>query len=229
MEVKEQLPEEFFREVAKQSSDRMMAELPSEEYLAQQLSFSPGFEQRMQELFANPNPARAQKRRVTRVLAIAAAIAILLISSLMSVSAVRQAVFTFFTELYENHIVAWFEPDSAELSAPETILEFREPADIPAGYARAVADQADLLYAVSYINAEGTELMFEQTILNSVQYALDIEAEADEHLFAINGTSGICRVKNDMLDVVWTDNEYAYRIYGYIEKAQALLMAHSTK
>jgi len=229
MEVKQEFPEEFFREVAKQASDRMMAELPSEEELAQQLSFSPEFEQRMQETFANPTLARAHKHRATRVLAIAAAIIILLITGLMSVSAVRQAVFTFFTELYEDYIVAWFEPDAAELSAPETILEFREPADIPAGYTRTSADQTELFHAVSFSNAEGMELMFEQTILNGAQYALDIEAEANQNLFAINGTSGICRVKNDMLELIWTDNEYAYRIYGYIDKDQALLMAHSTK
>jgi len=71
--------------------------------------------------------------------------------------------------------------------------------------------------------------VFEQTFLDSTQYALDIEVEPEKELFEINGTDGMIRIKHDMLDMVWTDNEYAYRIYGYIDKDQAVRMAFSTK
>ena len=111
-----------------------MEELSSEEELSRQLTFSPAFEYRMERLLANPKSARTQQHRALRVLAIAAAIAILLISALMSVSAIREAVFKFFTELYEKYIVAWYEPENSALTAPESILEFREPTYWPPGY-----------------------------------------------------------------------------------------------
>ena len=98
-------PEEFFYDLAARASDRMMEELPSEEELSRKLTFSPAFEHRMERLLANPKSARTQQHRALRVLAIAAVFIILLISALMSVSAVREAVFKFFTELYEKYIL----------------------------------------------------------------------------------------------------------------------------
>ncbi|MCL2299069.1 MAG: DUF4367 domain-containing protein [Firmicutes bacterium] len=223
------LPEEFFYDLAARASDRMMEELPSEEELSKRLSFSPGFEYRMERLLANPKPARAQQHRTLRVLAIAAIIAILLASALMSVSAVREAVFKFFTEIYEKYIVAWYEPEDSALTAPEIILELRAPTYIPPGYAFADSEENEFFHQISYLDTEGHLLLFEQTILDSIQYALDIEAENEQNLFGINGTQGMYRIKNEMLEMVWTDNEYAYKVLGYIDKDQGLLMAQSTK
>jgi len=227
--VENVLPEEFFYDLAARASDRMMEELPSEEELSQRLTFTPAFEQRMELFFTSPKLVRAQQHRALKTLAIAAAILIMLISALMSVSAVREAVFKFFTELYEKFIIVWYEPEEAALMAPEIILDFREPEYIPPGYVRATVEQTELFHAISFLNTESLELMFEQTILDSIQYALDIEAEAEQHLFEINGTKGMYRIKNDMLEVIWTDNEYTYRIYGYIDQEHALLMAQSIK
>jgi len=145
------LPEEFFYDLAAKASDRMMEELPSEEELSQRLSFSPAFERRMELLFANPKQARAHEHRAWRVLAIAAVIVIMLITALMSVSAVRQAVFKFFTTLYEKYIVVWYAPEDNALTAPETILEFREPEYVPPGYTLDYAEKTELFHFVYYL------------------------------------------------------------------------------
>lgn len=121
------LTENTYRELADATSSRMLSELPSEAELAQQLSFSPEFEQKMGDFLQNPNSARTHPRRSLRVLAIASAIILLAASALMSVSATREAIFEFFTDLYENYIVAWYAPENEALTAPETILEFRKP------------------------------------------------------------------------------------------------------
>jgi len=143
-------PEEFFYDLAAKASDRMMEELPSEEELSRQLSFSPAFERRMELLFANPKLARTQEHRAWRVLAVAAAIIILLISALMSVSAIREAVFKFFADLYETYIVVRYEPEDDTVTAPEIILEFREPTYIPPGYVRADEEKMELLQIINY-------------------------------------------------------------------------------
>ena len=221
------LTEEFFYDLAARASDRMMEELPSEEELSKQLSFSPAFERRMERLLANPKLARAQQHRALRVLAIAATLLILLISALMSVSAVREAMFKFFTELYEKYIVAWYEPEDSALTAPESILEFRAPGYIPPGYEISGVIKNEFFYQINHVNAEGHVLQYEQTILDSVQFALDIEAEIKKETFEINGTTGIYRINKERIDMVWTDNEYAYRLLGMITVEQALQMAHS--
>ena len=223
------LTEEFFYDLAARASDRMMEELPSEEELSRQLSFSPAFEYRMERLLANPKLARAQQHRALRVLAIAATLVILLISALMSVSAVREAVFKFFTELYEKYIVAWYAPEDSSLTAPETILEFREPKYIPPGYEINSVIKNEFFYQISHMDEDGHVLQYEQTILDSVQFALDIEAETEKESFEINGTTGMYSIKQERVEVVWTDNEYAYRLSGLIEVDQALIMARSIK
>jgi len=223
------LPEEFFYELAARASDRMMEELPSEEELAQRLSFTPAFERRMELFLANPKSARAHDHRAWRVLAIAAAIIILLISALMSVSAVRQAVFKFFATLYEKYIVVWYAPEDNTLTAPETILEFREPTHIPLGYDRTSEEKTEIFHVISYMNADGHVLLFEQTILDMVQYALDIEAVVEKELFEINGTTGMYTIINNELVMVWADNHYAYKLKGILNAEQALVMVHSTK
>jgi len=224
-----QLPEEFFRDIAVQTSDRIMAALPSEEELALRLTFSPGFDQKMRRLLANPNTARTQPRRAWRVLAVAAVIIILLVSALMSVSAMREAVFKFFTELYEKYIVVWYEPEADTLTAPETILEFREPGYIPPGYARDYEEKTELFHFVFYLNNDNQEIVFEQAPLDSRQFAIDIENEDKEKLFTINGATGMLRIKNGLQEVVWTDNEYSYKLSGTIDSEQAIMMAQSIK
>jgi len=227
--LKNMLPEEFFYDLAARASDCMMDELPSEEELSRKLTFTPAFERRMELFFANPKSARIQQHRALRVLAIAAAIVILLVSALMSVSAIREAVFKFFTELYEKYVVVWYAPEGDTLVAPETILEFREPTYIPPGYEKTTDDRFEIAHVMRFTNNDGAGLLFEQTILDSFQFALDIEAEAEKEVLEINGTIGMYRVKNDMLEIVWTDNEYAYRLLGYLDSEQALQMASSTK
>jgi hypothetical protein len=71
--------------------------------------------------------------------------------------------------------------------------------------------------------------LFEQTILDSIQFALDIEAEAEKEIFEINGTIGMYRIKQERIEAVWSDNEYAYRLSGLIDAEQALMVAYSTK
>ena len=222
--------DEFFRDLAVRASDRMMEELPSEEELSRQLSFSPAFERKMELLLANPKQARAREHRAWRVLAIAAVVLIMLISALMSVSAVREAVFKFFTELYEKYIVVWYAPEADTLIAPEIILEFREPAYIPPGYAQISVDKTEFFHVIRFANSEGWGLLFEQAILDSTLYAMLIEEATEQEQFEINGTLGVYRiVEDDELSMVWTDNSYAYKILGSIDVEQAIEMARSTK
>jgi hypothetical protein len=223
------LPEKLFYDLAAQATERMMEELPSEEELSHKLSFTPAFERRMEKLFANPKSARTRDRRAWRILAIAAAILILLTSALMSVSAVREAVFKFFVTLYEKYVVVWFAPEDDTLMAPETILEFREPAYVPPGFEQDSAETSEQFHSVSYLDDEGLFLLFRQTILDSVQYALDIEGAIGKELFEIHGTTAMYRVKNELLEAIWTDNEYSYYLTGQIDVEQALKMAYSVK
>ena len=79
------------------------------------------------------------------------------------------------------------------------------------------------------MNADGHILLYEQTILDSVQYAVLLEEAIGKELFEINGTIGMYRIMEEDLVMVWTDNNYAYKITGSIDVEQALDMAHSTK
>jgi len=220
--------EQFFYELAARASDRMMEELPSEEELSRRLAFSPAFERNMEQFFAEPKP-KAQSYRAWKTLAIAAAILVLLIAALMSVSAVRQAVFKFFTTIYEKYIVVMFVPEDETLTAPETILEYREPSYIPPGFEQTSKLKSEVSCRIQFTDTGGLKFAFRQDILDPIQYELDIESTEDKELFEMHGTTAMYTIKEGALTMIWTDNEYSYKIDGVIENEQALLMAQSVK
>ena len=220
--------EQFFYELAARASDRMMEALPSEEELSRRLTFSPAFERRMEQFLAEPRP-KAQSYRAWRTVAIAAAVLALLIAAMMSVSAVRQAVFKFFTTIYEKYIVVMFVPEDETMNAPKSISEFRAPSYIPLGFEQTSETQFDFSYMIRFTNAEGLSFSFRQDSYDPMQYELDIESTEEKELFEMNGTTAMYKFKEGTFTMVWTDNEYSYRIDGTIEYEQALLMAQSVK
>ena len=222
------LPERFFYQLATQASDRMMEGLPGEEELSRRLAFSPAFEQKMQLFLADPRPA-VQNYRSWRVLAAAAAVLALLIAAMMSVSAVRQAVFKLFTTIYEKYIVVMFMPEDETLRAPELILDFREPNYVPPGFERASEEKLDFIYKIKFVNAEELELTYQQDVLDPHQYFLDIESTEEKEHFEMNGTAAMYQIQEGIMVMIWTDNVYAYKICGAINYEQALFMAQSVK
>jgi hypothetical protein len=187
----EGIPEDFWHEIAGRASDQMMDSLPGEEELARQYSFSPGFEgklaQKLQQASMNKRPMSARK-----ALLIAAIIVVLAFSAAMSVSAVRKAMYKFFVTIYEKFAVISFRPadeEAAALMAPESILNFLEPAYVPEGYRRHSEDKSEFIYTVRFLHEEGFVLLFEQSVLDSTNFDLDIEAALENDLFEINGTT----------------------------------------
>jgi len=221
---RKKLPKDTYRDLAAQTKD----ELPCKEDLPHLHTFSAEFEDNMDHLLQNPKRLHSPPRRkILRILAVAGIIILLIAVTVMSVSAVRQAVFKFFAAVRDRFVVATYKPEDGMLPAPDTILEFREPAYIPPGYMRGIVERTDYFHNVSFLDTDGLELLFEQTILDSVQYALAHAETKDSTVFEHAGITGLYRIIDEQLELVWSDNEYAYRITGLIDAEQALRMIAS--
>ncbi|EQB21591.1 hypothetical protein UNSWDHB_1091 [Dehalobacter sp. UNSWDHB] len=81
--------------------------------------FSPEFERKMKALIRQSKNNKSVSRRHRKLVAILVAAIILLFGSAMSVSAVRETVFKFITEVYEKYTQVSFEKMQSSLATNE--------------------------------------------------------------------------------------------------------------
>ncbi len=94
-----------------------LSALPSEDNIDHM--FSPEFERKMKALIRQSKNNKSVSRRHRKLVAILVAAIILLFGSAMSVSAVRETVFKFITEVYEKYTQVSFEKMQSSLATNE--------------------------------------------------------------------------------------------------------------
>jgi len=245
-----ELSDEQLRRIANLASEKMMAEIPSEEELSKMYTFSEDFEKKMEALINNVPEKRRKhkpKERSSRVswkrIAIVAIIIAILISSALSVQGVRNAVYEFIVNIYERFTIVSHEPidnsgnsddspensgDSPDITAPETIEKLMCPTYLPPGYTQSDAQEMGIMYMVFFVNDQGLEISFEQKVIDTTNNLIDTE-DADYENVQVNGFNGFLSNKDNESELIWGDNQYTYHIRGTIEKEQILEMAESVK
>lgn len=175
--------------------------------------------------------ASAVKAR--RVLSKAAVIALIVISvmftAIMSVSAVREAVWDFIVRFYDEYITVDVR-SKIPVSTPTEIREVRKPTLLPSG-AEEAAVVSDAVYSADYSVGDELRLAYQQSLLNAGEVYIDSEmtsvsnimvGEHDGILFTHEGGDG--------KEVLWTDGEYQYSLAGYgIDSAALILIAESVR
>ena len=233
---KKLLDEQTFREIAQKASDKMLEDIPSEEELSKQYTFSDNFEKKMKRLLnqeeskktIKPMTHRVRWRRVTLIAAI---VIVLSACASMSVHAVRSAVFDFFVSVYESFSTVSYQKNNdfdQDVSIPGTIEQSYAPTFLPPGYAKTDEEKLDIRNTVYYSNDEGFEITYTQETIVGKSNWIDTETGEYEILY-INGVEAFYANENKISKLVWTDNVYTYSIRGLIGKDHALKMAASLK
>lgn len=190
------------------------------------ITFSPEFEEKMERLIKRRRkPFYYLFNTVAkRVACIIAALIIAMVSTVLSVDALRNCVKNFFVEVYEKFSTVFFQKDS---SAPDTIEVYYSLSYIPEGYEKSEIERNTLRNRIKYKSKYGKEIVYKQTIFSQ---KADIDTENGETEEIGNGLY-IYQEKFQQQMYYWSDGNYQFLIRAHddISKEELLKMADSLK
>lgn len=134
---------------------------------------------------------------------------------LMSVKAVREAIWEAIVELYEDYFtVSYVQPNnSISESPPLTIESKHEPSMLPVGWKREVTRDKDFLYRIEYTYNDEVQAIYKQFILSELEQLGDNE-NTEIYKITINGINGLLfkYVDKGLYSLRWNDGQYSYSI-----------------
>ena len=176
--------------------------------------FSPGFEQKMQLLFAREEKSRRLSTFKKRAVQIAAAILIFILLSgltILSVEAWRVRVLNYIIDINEKYTGFLIDDGSIDQSQfPET-PGMHLPSYIPDGYTLEKIETSGSFYVVTYEN-EGGDLIQLKRLPSGSSVGIDSEDAYHEQLLV-----------NDELAYYYFKNDYSTLLFGYKENKFLLL------
>lgn len=190
--------------------------------------FSPGFEQKMQLLFAREEKSRRLSTFKKRAVQIAAAILIFILLSgltILSVEAWRVRVLNYIIDINEKYTGFLIDDVSIDRSQfPET-PGMHLPSYIPDGYTLEKIETSGSFYVVTYEN-EGGDLIILQGLTSGSSVGIDSEDAYHEQLF-VNDELAYYYFKNDYSTLLFGYKENKFLLGGLISRDEIIRMAES--
>lgn len=193
--------------------------------------FSRSFERRMQKLIRQAGIQVKHRRLPLRqLIAIIIAAVMVLSAAAMSVSAVRDVIIGFITEVYETFTGVRAEPSE---DAPETLEEIYEVTWVPEGYILSEANNSSKNQCELFVNHEfNSYISFDQYLLS--KYSANIDNENSEwNSIMIGGNHGAIIERADGYEIAWNNGKYVFEISivngkcGILDKEDAVMIADS--
>ena len=194
------------------------------------VTFSPRFERKMARLL------RAQRKPYyplvnagfkKAVLAMALTV-ILMITTLFSVSALREPVIRFFVETYEKFSQVFFHSPQEEEHFPAALEVYYAPTWLPDGCQE---DEDNLVDAIIfceriYLDEGENEIRFKQYTITSSALRIDTEDVQSEQAI-VNGNAALTYSNKGIQHLTWNDGQYGFSAFGFITKADLMRLAES--
>ena len=172
--------------------------------------------------------------KVRRILSHVAIVALVVISAMftvmMSVSAIRNAIWSVIVEWQDQYLSVDYE-SNVPVSPPATLEEVRKPALLPQGAEEAVIFDDKWSYFTEYYVENECCLVFHQSRLNTGESYIDSETVIIEEVM-IGEFEGLLLTYEKSTDVIvlWNDGEYRYTLTGYgIDPEILIMIAKSVK
>ena len=190
------------------------------------LVFSERFEKRMDKLVRSTericwNWVNTAAKRA----AVIALIVLALLSSAMSVKAIREPVITFFTEIYEKYIDLSFVGDTSETIEREYALTH-----IPSGFSLIDKQSTTTSIMTTYKSADGNLLMLDQTITAAIDTSIDNERGTVTNT-SVGEIPVLIYEAEDLVLVSWAYDSYYFTLvhYGQIDPNAMLEIVQGVK
>ena len=161
---------------------------------------------------------------LSRVAIVALVVISVMFTVMMSVSAIRNAVWNVIVEWYDKYLSIDYESNSPA-SLPMTIEEVRKPTLLPQGAEEAVIFDDKWSYFTEYYIENECCLVFQQSRLNTGETYVDSETAIIKEVM-IGEFDGLILTyeKNTDMIILWNDGEYRYTLTGYGLDAEILVM-----
>lgn len=173
------------------------------------------------------------KRILSKVAIITLVVISIMFTAMMSVSAIRSAIWEIITEWYEEYIaVGYVQEEGLEVAdPPKMIEEIRKPTLLPLGAEEEIVGISKNKFLCEYYIGDDYYLSFEQYLLGNNVIKVDgddatmtkIKVKNHEaYLFAYS--------KEEYTIILWNDGEYAYFISSEVLEIEDLIaVAESVK
>lgn len=188
---------------------------------SEEINFSRKFERKMDKLFRKGKiePVGVQVKRISsRVAIICLAFFSLCFMSMMSVSAIREAIWETIVELYNSYFEITVD-DGDNSTQSETITEIQivhKPATLPEGVEEEIVMDNKRMFMADYYKGDEHVATYRQVVLNET---------ASVHVNSENVTISNCVINqkhitiidynNGLINMFWSDDYYLYTIDGY--------------
>jgi hypothetical protein len=189
--------------------------------------FSRRFERKMKHLISRNRitepivigrPVYLRRRLIAVLIAI-----ILLLASVMSVSAIREKVFELIIEVYEKYTQLFFEKSQSTNTSSEHFSIY-VPTYIPDGFSLVYEDM-DGTVLLEY--EKGNEyISYRQVCPDEVSMHINTEGiELEDFIF--NDLPAKYYSNEGVQNLIWYDNSYMYRVSSTLDKTTVLRIAES--
>lgn len=173
------------------------------------------------------------KRILSRVAIIALVVISVMFTAMMSVSAIRSAIWEIITEWYEEYIAVGYVPEEGieVREPPKMIEEIRKPTLLPLGAEEEVLGSTRQTFACEYYVEDDCYLSFKQSLLDESVGKFDGD-DAVITKIMVGNYDGILFTyeKEDYIYILWNDTEYCYTITStFLSVEELTLVAESVK
>lgn len=230
-ELNKNMLDQILKYAAEQKMDDMANDYPSDTDLDKTVSFSPGFEKRMNEIFKKSRKkSRAVRNRKILLRAGIAAVLFLAVSTtiVFSVDAIRVPLLNLFTEVGQESTTTHVVGDKANYDAfADQIHGLFLPTYIPVTYTVKTIKVAGQHYAVEYQNPKG-EVIQMQKFADGDTLGLDNENVQVQEM-TVNGEPATCYSKNEFNTLLFKYNKNLMLLTGHIPQETIVQIAQSMK
>lgn len=218
-------------------SDKMLKEAVSlyqdnvqktEVYSDQVFETSQAFEKKMQKLIkCEDNLFYKMTLTSTRKAICVAAIIIMLLLSTLSVGAVRRAVASFFTDIFDGYNVITTDTNSVG-DYPETIKKSYIPTALPSDYELVEKVLTDKTTYYCYDNGDNT-IIFEQFTMERFFLYVDNKDSSFNKRVYKGQEYYTQNYKGESHSIMWNDSEYVFVLISHLSENDLLKISTSLK
>ena len=173
------------------------------------------------------------KRILTKTAIIALVVISVMFATMMSVSAIRTAIWEIITEWYEEYIAVGYVPEEGiEVpEPPKMIEEIRKPTLLPLGVEEEVVGSTKNMFVCEYYWGDNCYLSFKQSLLDESVSNVDGDDAIITKIMIGNYEGTIFTYeKEDYKYILWNDARYSYQISStFLSIDELRLVAESVK
>lgn len=164
---------------------------------------------------------------LSKVAIIALVVMSMMFAAMMSVSAIRTAIWEIITEWYEEYIAVGYEPEEGYgvVEPPKMIEEIRKPTLLPLGVEEEIGMSSRGMFVCDYFLGDDCYISFKQLLLNNDVGILDgDDATISEVVVGKHKAWLFSYDAEDYIILIWNDTEYAYHLSTTVLNADELIL-----